>query len=938
MRVFETTRSHLSSQTHKAATVTMTRPTLIFTVSTLLSAAPLVASAAAEATPGLIVELNTSKVRVQALSSTLVRVEPEGPAGFEDRSTFAVVGRDSFTDSTGPWTNLKLFNQTDNEAWVGNEDYSVHFQVRGNGPQPGPGACAPVAVGKDVLSPSRSKNYPNGAVANDSGDCCFKCEQDDDCVVWVFAENSNTKSSSTEDDPGTNCWPLNSFSGFQPSSQRVVGCSDAYCAGSVSPFAVLEVYLPDSTLAWSLSDENHDDGSAPLNYVSWPAPSEGKTGYAFEDSPRFFVPSWGPTPIPSNASVDPKLADTNGYDFTNNVKGDTYVFIFPRNSGSDTKNNDSPSDLNSWHASRRDFLTLTGPVPLLPDYAYGTWFTYWHQYSEDEAKGEVQRWDDDKLPIDIWALDMNWRNSPYGHDSDYQKGDEHYYNHPNTGLFPDFANNGTGWFDFIQSKGLRTYFNDHPFPADLGKAYQTSKDEVNFRHDGLTHWMDKGLTFWWFDANWGFSIPPPQVSYPGTGDGPSWQGMDNRVWGSHVYYKTIEVYNQQHPDRKHTAPPSRPISLTKYADADMVPGMVQHQHPAHHRFPVWWTGDGVILQSSVQSMVDSGVYDFKPFVHSDCGGDYRGNVGGDLLRWTAHCVFGTILRFHGGQHQPWSYDSGTEDTIRSYLQTRYKLAPSLVAAGATASTTGFPIVARCDFFWPDHQEATSNEQYLHLNETLIAPIWDSSKSMTSRSVWIPPGQWQDAWDGTQVTGPQTMTVTQPYERIPMWHRVGGMMVTTGPGDKSTLRVDDQDWSELTLEAFVPLVLNSTKESNLLETEILSEKLIVPQDHDDSNEITKVRFWKEGNKILIRALTEAPSKRVFNVRFHLRKGQRVVSANVDGELLSQNIIESSHLHPLSANSLGEATFFPFMGQGQRPASEAGPIAEFRIRGETSVVVV
>ena len=40
-------------------------------------------------------------------------------------------------------------------------------------------------------------------------------------------------------------------------------------------------------------------------------------------------------------------------------------------------------------------------------------------------------------------------------------------------------------------------------------------------------------------------------------------------------------------------------------------------------------------------MVDAGVHDFKPYVHSDCGGDYRPKQGGDLLRWTAHCVFGT---------------------------------------------------------------------------------------------------------------------------------------------------------------------------------------------------------------------------------------------------------------------------------------------------------
>jgi len=54
------------------------------------------------------------------------------------------------------------------------------------------------------------------------------------------------------------------------------------------------------------------------------------------------------------------------------------------------------------------------------------------------------------------------------------------------------------------------------------------------------------------------------------------------------------------------------------------------------------------------------------YVHSDCGGDYRPSYGGDLLlRWTEHCAFGTIFWYHGGKwHQPWSFDTHTEDVIR----------------------------------------------------------------------------------------------------------------------------------------------------------------------------------------------------------------------------------------------------------------------------------
>lgn len=69
------------------------------------------------------------------------------------------------------------------------------------------------------------------------------------------------------------------------------------------------------------------------------------------------------------------------------------------------------STLDEYHASRAEFVKLAGPTPALPDFAFGTWFTWWHSYTEAEAMGEVERWGTDNLPIDVWALDMNWRNT-----------------------------------------------------------------------------------------------------------------------------------------------------------------------------------------------------------------------------------------------------------------------------------------------------------------------------------------------------------------------------------------------------------------------------------------------------------------------------------------------------------------------------------------------
>ena len=115
----------------------------------------------------------------------------------------------------------------------------------------------------------------------------------------------------------------------------------------------------------------------------WPAPSaRAVASFAIKDYPRFFVPEWGPTPPPAQAlaRMEPQLLATNGYDFTNDVDGDCYIFLLDAsgNTTAAVTTTESPAALLGWHAARLAFTALTGPTPLLPDYAYGTWFTWWH--------------------------------------------------------------------------------------------------------------------------------------------------------------------------------------------------------------------------------------------------------------------------------------------------------------------------------------------------------------------------------------------------------------------------------------------------------------------------------------------------------------------------------------------------------------------------------
>eukprot|EP01047_Picozoa_sp_COSAG01_P024184 COSAG01_NODE_1487_length_10136_cov_8.813390_3_plen_99_part_00 len=77
------------------------------------------------------------------------------------------------------------------------------------------------------------------------------------------------------------------------------------------------------------------------------------------------------------------------------MQHDTYIFLLGET-------------LESWQAARQEFVKLAGSTPLLPDYAFGTWFTWWHPFDIDDAQSNVSQWEADQLPLDIWGLGKCW--------------------------------------------------------------------------------------------------------------------------------------------------------------------------------------------------------------------------------------------------------------------------------------------------------------------------------------------------------------------------------------------------------------------------------------------------------------------------------------------------------------------------------------------------
>jgi alpha-glucosidase len=349
-------------------------------------------------------------------------------------------------------------------------------------------------------------------------------------------------------------------------------------------------------------------------------------------------------------------------------------------------------------------------------------------------------------------------------------------------------------------------------------------------------------------------------------------------------------------------------------------------HPAAHRYPVWWTGDTCAewryLRAGVENSVASGIRGLLPYVHEDLGG-HHGQPGAEFYaRFMQFGAFSPVARIHctAGVHRyPWAYGADIERIVREAFRLRYRLLPVLYAAAVEAHRTGAPLLRRCDLGWPAHPEAADSTQYLLGDDLLVAPILDPAPAggPASRTVWIPPGAWQDAWSGRIHRGPALLGVECPLHEYPLFVRRGGILPTI-PVREST---GEATWPELVVEAFAPL-------DDGLQTRTLHED----DGHTTAHErgaaaATDLRLRRTGRTVELASQPRPaaagirPAVRELVVRLHLPPGAAAGAVRIDG--VPARAEDVAMLAPS-----GERPSAPLPGPGTPPPPEAGPVVEWR----------
>jgi alpha-D-xyloside xylohydrolase len=232
----------------------------------------------------------------------------------------------------------------------------------------------------------------------------------------------------------------------------------------------------------------------------------------------------------------------------------------------------------------------------------------------------------------------------------------------------------------------------------------------------------------------------------------------------------------------------------------------------------------------------SDLYDHRQFVHgvaqeSFCGllwtPEVRDSANAvELIRRLESTVFSPLAMINAWylRNPPWKQvkreenNAGnfaadwekTEGQCRSIVELRMKFIPWLQAAFVRYHREGLPPFRALVMDYPDDPGARKvDDEYIMGDGLLVAPVIvagakDSRRGEspppvaadggTTRSVYLPPGEWQDFWTGERHGGGQKIEVAVPLERIPLFVKAGTVLPLAEP----TLYTDDPNGWKLTV--------------------------------------------------------------------------------------------------------------------------------------------
>ena len=421
-----------------------------------------------------------------------------------------------------------------------------------------------------------------------------------------------------------------------------------------------------------------------------------------------------------------------------------------------------------------DFTKVAGKIPLPPRFAFGTWWSRYWAYSDQEFEDLVRGFRENDVPLDVLVIDMDWHLtfhqnwfSSENDQSGHRLGWSGYT--WNKLLFPD----PDAFLKKIRSEGLKTTLNMHPASgvqpwedayAEMArrmgidpatKKYVpfdiTNKKFATNYMDLLHHPLEKrGIDFWWLDWQ-------QEANTRTAGVNPTW-------WLNYVHFTDQEREGK------------RPLLFHRWGGL------------GNHRYQIGFSGDTISVWDSLAFQpwftATAANVGYAYWSH-DIGGHMPGAVDPELYtRWIQFGTFSPILRTHttknpDSERRIWAYPEPYADIMRDEFHFRYALVPYIYTEARRTYDTGVAFLRPLYYDWPEAEQAyTAKNEYVFGDSMIVAPVTspiDKASGLATEKVWLPAGEWIEWNTGRHFTGPIELNRKFSIRETPVYVRAGSIV-------------------------------------------------------------------------------------------------------------------------------------------------------------------
>ncbi len=409
------------------------------------------------------------------------------------------------------------------------------------------------------------------------------------------------------------------------------------------------------------------------------------------------------------------------------------------------------------------YRELTGPCPLMPEWALGYIHCRERFHSSDEILQTARRFRDEQMPLSVIVQDWQYWGK-YGWNS--MQFDEEFYPDPKAltdslhqmdvrlmvSVWSKIDKNSevgrqmerdhyyipeTDWIDFFNPEAAAAYWK-------------------NFRE----RLVPLGIDAWWQDAT-----EPENDDLAGRRvNNGRWSGEQVRNVYPLLVNKT--VYEGLKEAGK------EPVILTRCG----FPGIQRYGS-------AMWSGDVGNDWETFRRQITAGLGMQAagiPWWTYDAGGFFRPmdqytnqDYIERMLRWIETSVYLPLMRVHGymSNTEPWNYGEEAKAIITSCLKERERLLPYIRKCAERVSTEGYTLMRPLVFDFANDPEALKQKyEYMFGPELLISPVTEAGVSEWQTYLPKNEGGWNDYRTGQHYEGGQTVTTKVDKAHIPVFVR------------------------------------------------------------------------------------------------------------------------------------------------------------------------